>query len=134
MTVKLETRSIRTLAYFEKKTNVHAKDCIITDDCIYFLVEPDKIGMAVGKNGFIIKDIRRAFGKNVKVLGYYHDPEEMLRSLMPGIKSIDITDSSMIVTIPRDERVAAIGRNGSNIKIAREIMNRHFSVKNLRLR
>ena len=134
MAVKFETRSIRTLAYFEKKTKVHARDCIITDECIYFLVEPERVGMAIGKNGAIIKDVRRAFGKNVKVLGYYPDPEDMLKSLMPSIKSIDMSNSSITVTIPREDRVAAIGRNGANIKIAREIMNRHFSVKNLRLR
>ena len=134
MAVKFETQSIRTLAYFEKKTNVHARDCIITDDCIYFLVEPEKIGMAIGKSGSIIKDVRKAFGKNVKVFGYYPDPEEMVRSMMPGIKNIDMSSDSMVITIPRDERVAAIGRNGSNIKIVREIMNRHFSVKNLKLR
>jgi N utilization substance protein A len=134
MTVKFETQSIRTLAYFEKKTRVHARDCIITDDCIYFLVEPEKVGMAIGKNGAVIRDVRRAFGKNVKVLGYYPEPEDMLRNLMPGIKSMDMSNGSIIVTIPREDRVAAIGRNGANIKIAREIMNRHFSFKTLKLR
>ena len=83
MAVKFETQSIRTLAYFEKKTNVHARDCIITDDCIYFLVEPEKIGMAIGKSGSIIKDVRKAFGKNVFGL------REMMSSLpKPQFKAL----------------------------------------------
>ena len=39
MAVKLETEDIRNLAAFEKITKVHARDCIITDNCIYFLVD-----------------------------------------------------------------------------------------------
>ena len=39
MTVKLCTDSIRIIALFENITNVHAKDCIIMDNSIYFVVE-----------------------------------------------------------------------------------------------
>jgi N utilization substance protein A len=134
MTVKLETQSIRMLAFFEKKTKVHARDCIVTDECVYFLVEPDRIGMAIGKGGAVIKDVRKALCKNVKVFGYYPEPEAMLRSLIPGVKSVEMSDGNALVTIPKDDRTAAIGRGGSNIRIAKEIMNRHFAVKSLRLR
>ena len=60
MAVKLGIDSIRTIALFEKITNVHAKDCLITDDCVYFLVDPDKIGLAIGKNGSVIKEVRKS--------------------------------------------------------------------------
>jgi transcription antitermination factor NusA-like protein len=40
----------------------------------------------------------------------------------------------MVVTIPKKDKVHVIGRNGSNIKAIREILKRHFGIKNLRLR
>ena len=67
MSIKLETDAIRTIALFESMTKVHAKDCLITDSCIYFLVEQSKIGLAIGKSGMVIKNVKRALNKNVKI-------------------------------------------------------------------
>ena len=61
MTVKLETDTIRIIAAFENLTKVHARDCLVADNCIYFMVDADKIGMAIGKNGAVIKEIPGAF-------------------------------------------------------------------------
>ncbi len=132
--IKLETQSIRAIAAFEKLTGVHAKDCIMTDDCVYFLVEPKKIGAAVGRNGNNIKEARKVFGRQVKVFGYYDDLEDMLKSLIPSVKSIEINDSSVTVTVPSEHKTSVIGRNGNNIKVIRQILDRHFFVKKFRLR
>ena len=134
MVIKLETQSIRAIAAFEKLTGVHAKDCIMTDDCVYFLVEPKKIGAAVGRNGNNIKEARKVFGRQVKVFGYYDDLEDMLKSLIPSVKSIEINDSSVTVTVPSEHKTSVIGRNGNNIKVIRQILDRHFFVKKFRLR
>ncbi|RLJ09562.1 MAG: NusA-like transcription termination signal-binding factor [Candidatus Aenigmatarchaeota archaeon] len=134
MVIKLETQSIRAIAAFEKLTGVHAKDCIVTDDCVYFLVEPKKIGAAVGRNGNNIKEARKVFGRQVKVFGYYDGLEDMLKSLIPSVKSIEINDSSVTVTVPSEHKTSVIGRNGNNIKVIRQILDRHFFVKKFRLR
>ena len=134
MAVKLETQSIRTIATFEKLTKVHARDCLITDECIYFLVDPERIGMAVGRNGSIIKEVRRVFGKSVKIFGYYPDPESFLRGAVPNVKFLGTNDGSITISIPNDQRMSVIGRNGDNIKAIREILSRHYKVKKLRLR
>ncbi len=134
MSVKLETQSIRTIAAFEKITEVHAKDCLITDDCVYFIVDPEKVGLVIGKNGSVIKELRRVFGKTVRIFGYYDNPEAFIRNTYPTAKSMDINNGGITVTLPEEDKIAAIGKNGRNIKAVREIMNRHFSVKNLRIK
>ena len=134
MTVKLGTETIRVIALFERITKVHAKDCLITDKCAYFLVNPEKVGMAIGKSGSSVKELRRLIGKTVKVFGYSNDPETLIRNLIPNAKNIEINNDSMLITIPNDDKLSVIGKNGSNIKALNEILDRHCSIKRVRLR
>ncbi|MBI4175830.1 MAG: NusA-like transcription termination signal-binding factor [Candidatus Aenigmarchaeota archaeon] len=134
MGVKLETQTIRIIALFEKMTKVHARDCIEMDNCVYFLVDPAKVGLAIGRNGEVIKGVRNILGKTVKVFGYYSTPEDMIKNLIPGIKNIEFSNGSMTVSVPLKDRTSVVGRNGANIRAIKEIMNRHFSIKNFKLR
>lgn len=134
MAVKLGTQSIRTIAAFEKMTSVHARDCIIMEDSIYFLVNPGRIGLAIGRNGSNIREVSRAFGKNVRLFEYHSDPEDMLRAMIPSLKGIEMGKETVSLTIPPEDRVTVIGRSGRNIKAIKEIMLRHFSIKNIKLR
>ena len=134
MPVKLETHAIRTIATFEKITKVHPKDCLITEEQVYFLVNPEKIGFAIGKGGSTIKEVRRVLGKCVRVLVYYYDPKELLRNVAPSIKNIETSNGSLIVSLPAKDKVALIGKNGNNIKALKTILDRHFKIKNLRVR
>lgn len=132
-TIKLETETIRTIAAFEKVTRVHAKDCLIAENSVYFLVNKDKIGMAVGKGGIVIKEMRRILGKPVRVFGYSENPEDMINSVAPAI-SIKIEDDCMTVTIQPKDRVMVIGKNGETIRAVRELLKRHYNINNLKLR
>ena len=134
MPVKLETDAIRTMATFEKITKVHPKDCIITEEQIYFLVEPEKMGFVIGRGGSVIKEVSRILGKPVKVFGYYNDPKELIRNVAPTVKTIETNNGSMIVSLPAGDKVALIGKNGNNIKALKAILDRHFHIKNLRVK
>jgi N utilization substance protein A len=134
MSVKLGTDSIRNIAAFEKITEVHARDCLITEDCVYFLVDPEKVGLAIGRNGVVIRELRKVFGKTVKVFGYYGTPELFVTNALPHVKNIESSNGRITVTVPEEDRVAAIGRNGRNIKAVREIMERHFDIKDIRVK
>lgn len=134
MAIKLETQSIRSIATFEQLTNVHAKDCLITDDCIYFLVEPGKVGLAVGKNGSVVKRVERILGKPIKIFEFADEPEALIKNIIPHVKSIEINDRYVMVSIPTSDRSVVIGKGGGNIKAIKEFLYRHFKIKNLRLR
>ena len=134
MTVKLETESIRIMAAFEKLTKVNAKDCLITENCIYFVVDPKKLGFVIGKNGSVIKDVKKKLGKQVKVFGYYKNLEFFLKGMIPSIKTIEINDGVITISIPNEDKVNVIGKNGNNIKAIRELMARHFKIKNVRVK
>jgi len=135
MTVKLGTDSIRTIALFEKITTVHARDCLINDEEAYFVVDRDKMGRAIGKNGSNMKNLRRVLGsRHVKIFACSSDLESTIRSMVPGLKKVEIKNGSVLISVPRSDKVAVIGKNGRNINAIREILKRRFAVKELKLR
>jgi len=134
MSVKLSTSNIRVLGTFEMITKVSAVDCIVTESYICFLVPPEKIGQAVGKNGIVIKELCRVFSKNIKIFGYHKEPEAMVKSIIPEVTEIEVNGDSLVASVPPERKMEVLDKNGKNIKIIREILDRHFKIKNFRLK
>lgn len=134
MTIKLQTQNIRDIGVFERVTNVHVKDCIRDENCVYFMIETGKSGLAIGKNGAVIKNVSRVLGKTVKIFEFAQDAETMVKNMIPTAKNVEVGNGSVTVTIPNSDRSVVIGRGGRNIKIMKEFLSRHFKINYLRLR
>jgi len=134
MGIKLTTETIRVVGIFERLIGVHVKDCLINEDTVYFLIEPGKMGMVIGKKGFKIKNVCNTLGKKVKIFEYAETPERLVRNFIPNINSIEISEGVITVSVPASDKSTVIGKNGKNIKMIREFLERHFSIKNLRLK
>ena len=134
MTVKLGTDAIRTIALFEHVTKVNPKDCLITENCVYFLVDSEKIGLTIGRNGSVIRELRGLLGKSIKVFGYSNDPKTLINNLVSNIKNIEMNNDTMMITVPGEEKTSVIGKKGINIKALNELMCRNSNVKRVRLR
>lgn len=134
MAIKFQTDSVRAIAAFQKVTGIGAKDCLVTEDLVYFLVEPGKLGRAIGRGGNSVRELRRVFDRPVKVFEYSEGLEGMVRNMMPGAGNIEIEDGEVRVSVPEEKRSEVIGRGGRNIKAVREFLSRHFRVNKLILR
>ncbi|MCK4714008.1 MAG: NusA-like transcription termination signal-binding factor [Candidatus Aenigmarchaeota archaeon] len=134
MTIKLQTQNIRDIGVFERVTNVHVKDCIRDENCVYFMIETGKSGLAIGKNGAVIKNVSRVLGKTVKIFEFAQDAETMVKNMIPTAKNVEVGNGSVTVTLPNSDRSVVIGRGGRNIKVMKEFLSRHFKINYLRLR
>lgn len=134
MTIKLQTQNIRDIGVFERVTTVHVKDCIRDESCVYFMIETGKSGLAIGKNGAVIKNVSRVLGKTVKIFEFAQDAETMVKNMIPTAKNVEVGNGSVTVTIPNSDRSVVIGRGGRNIKVMKEFLSRHFKINYLRLR
>ncbi len=134
MTIKLETQNIRDIAVFERMTKVHVRDCIRDENCVYFMIEKGKSGLAIGKNGSVIKSVSRVLGKTVKVFESAENAEGMVKNMIPNAKGVEVMKDTVTVSIPNSERSVVIGRSGRNIKVMKEFLNRHFKINYLRLK
>jgi len=134
MNVKLKTDALRNIVAFERITRVSPKDCVEEEECVYFLVDSGKVGKAIGKNADNIKELRRVLGKSVKLFSYIDNAEDMIKINIPTVKNIDINNDTIIITVPPQDKINVIGRNGRNIKALRSILKRHFKIEEFKLR
>jgi len=133
MSIKMGNEEIQAIAVFEKATKTYPKDCLKEGDSIYFVVERGKMGSVIGKGGANIKKMRDILKKNIKVFEYSKTPEEAIKNMIPNAKSVEIKGETAVVSIPQRERASVIGQRGKNIKVIKEMLERHFNIKNLKL-
>ncbi|MGD0057315.1 MAG: NusA-like transcription termination signal-binding factor [Methanomassiliicoccales archaeon] len=129
--------TLRYISLFENITRTHVRDCLETEDKLVFVVDPGQANRAVGKGGENVIRMKNTTGKNIQVIEYSDEPEEFIRNVFYSydVQNVVIENRGNIVhaTVTVDPKVKgrAIGKNGRNLKIARDIVNRHHNVQSI---
>jgi N utilization substance protein A len=129
-----DTDAIRLITVFENITGAPVKDCIVSDEAIYFLIEEGKVGIAIGKNGNNIKHAEKMIGKSIKVFEFSSDISKFLKNMIPQANMIKITNGSEVVVeikVDKTDRGLVIGRDGRNLKLFKEFLQRSHGINNL---
>ncbi len=138
MTLVFDTETIRLMTLFENLTGVPVKDCIISNDIVYFVVEEGKVAIAIGRNGSRVRNVEKMIGKTVKLFEYSKDLSNFVKKLIPQANEIRIKNEEKKVTVEvkvdKKSKALVIGRNGKNIKIIKEILKRNHKVNDLIVR
>ncbi|NVM54042.1 MAG: NusA-like transcription termination signal-binding factor [Candidatus Helarchaeota archaeon] len=136
--IKLGGNEIRFISLFESITGAVARDCIINEDRIIFIVKPGNIGLAIGKKGVNIKRVRDFLQKPIEVVEFAQSPENFIKNtLAPArIKMITVTERRdgkkiAMVTVNEQDRGIAIGKNGKNVARARLLARRHYNIEDV---
>ncbi|RLJ03292.1 MAG: NusA-like transcription termination signal-binding factor [Candidatus Aenigmatarchaeota archaeon] len=125
---------IKYITIFEECTGTEVRDCIVEGDTIYFLVEKGKVGLAIGKNGFSIRNAQKLLRKRIKVFEYDDEEEKFVRNMIPQSNTVSIKNKKVLVTVDIKDRGKVIGKNGSNIKVIKKFLKRNAGIENLELK
>lgn len=129
--------TLRYIRLFEDMTRTRVKDCMETEEKLVFVVDPGQANRAVGKGGENVINLKNRTGKNIQVIEYSDDPEMFIKNVFYNynVQSVVLENRGNIVhaTVTVDPKVKgrAIGKNGRNLKIARDIVNRHHNVQSI---
>ena len=129
--------TLRYINLFEAVTKTRVKDCMETEEKLVFVVEPGQANRAVGKAGENVIRLKNQTGKNIQVIEYSDEPEKFIRNVFYNynVQNVVIENrgSGVHATVTGDPKVKgrAIGKNGRNLKIARDIVNRHHNVQSI---
>lgn len=138
MTVKFDTETIRLITFFENFTGVSVKDCLVGDNCIYFIVEEGKVGIAIGRNGSSVKNVERLVGRSIKLFEFSNDLNVFVKKLIPQVNEIKVRneDGKVIVDIKveKKNRALVIGRDGRNLKVFKKLLQRTHNINELIVR
>ncbi|MBI2660615.1 NusA-like transcription termination signal-binding factor [Candidatus Woesearchaeota archaeon] len=133
--MKLDSESMKLMAFFESNTGAKVKDCIPNDKLI-FIIEENEMGKAIGKNGANIKKMERLLKKKIKLAEFSNDALQFVRNLCYPAEISDAKLVEDIITIHGKDtstRAMLIGRERRNINNLAEIVRRYFNVKEIRV-
>jgi N utilization substance protein A len=132
--MKLGKEELDYMKFFENITKTHVKDCVIDEEEVVFVVAPENMGAAIGRNGENVKKIKEKTSKKVSIVKHADNPQEFIKNLFAPARldKIEVKDDSILVSTPERKRV--IGQKGNRIKRAKTLMQRYFGIKEIVVR
>lgn len=135
-----DTDTLRLMTLFENITHTSLKDCIADENgkCVYFVVQEGKAGAAIGKNGSNVKHVESVIKKNVKIFEFSKDLSTFVKNLIPQANGVNVKtengETKVEIKVDRSNKAIIIGRDGKNIKIFKELLQRNHKVNDLLIR
>lgn len=132
--IKIGAQEIDFIKFFESKTGATVKDCIINESITVIVKEGD-VGLAIGKQGVVINDIKKKVGKEIHVHEYSEDPSVFIAKLFHPVRveKVEIDGARAVVVVDPDEKKRAIGRGGKKIEAVKALAKRHFGIEEIRI-
>lgn len=134
MKLTIDNETFRYLNAFGTLTGVSAVDCFENKNEIVYVVEPGKIGIAVGKGGMNIKKVENLLNKSIRLVEYSDDATTFIRNVVypAKVKNVYISTKSSgekVINIQSDARLKKIlMRDGKRLfKLLSTLVERHFS-------
>lgn len=135
-----DTDTLRLMTVFENVTHAALKDCLVdaASNCVYFVVREGKAGAAIGKNGSNVKHVESMIKRDVKIFEFSNDLEIFVKNLIPQASEVKVRadEKGTVVEIKADRgsKAIIIGRDGKNVKIFKELLQRNHNVNDLVVR
>jgi len=122
------------IAFFQEATRANVTDCFVDGNRLIFVVREGDLGKAVGKGGENVARLRKRMAKEILVVEFSEDPGTFCRNVFKAydVKKVDIEDrdgqTHATVTVAATEKGRAIGREGRNLRVARDLIARHHGI------
>jgi N utilization substance protein A len=140
MAVTLTDEARQFIALFDEETDVAAIDCVVDDeyDRIVFVVPAGTMGQAIGPGGKHVQRVEEKLGRDVEIVEGADTPGDFVANALAPAAVYNVTISEDDTTVAyaevdRDDTGVAIGSEGRNIELARQLAKRHFDIDEIEL-
>jgi len=137
MKIKLTQQEMHYMAIAEGFTRAPIIDCIERNNRITFIVAKGKLGKAVGKEARNIRRLEKIFKKEVRFVEYDDDKRQFIVNLFKPFKLdkvvVNEEENRVSVVVNMRDKGKAIGKDGRNIKILREIAKRAHGIQEIKV-
>lgn len=137
--MKLGRDEILCINALENVSRVQAKDCIIKEKTITYVVPHADMGKAIGKNGALIKRLSENLSKHVEIIPFYDSAEGFVKNFFKEAKigKVDVRkdengrENASMVTDSEGKR--KILHNPGKWKKMKEILERSYNIYGARI-
>ncbi len=135
--VVFNEETLRYVRLFQDITGCMTVDCVESEDKIVFVVKKGEGARAIGRKGEMAARLRKLLKRDVQVVEYSEIPEEFVANIFRSydVKKVEIEDREGIVhatvTVEATMKGRAIGREGKNLRLARQLISRHHPIQSV---
>ena len=120
-------------------TGVNARDCIINNKVVSFIVKSDDVGKAIGKQGSNIKNLGKKLNKTVEIYGFYENVEGFLKNAFSKLKLNKIelkqnnSEKEVVIWTELEDKRQML-RNTGRFNRIKEIVKRNYGIGNIKVK
>jgi N utilization substance protein A len=129
-----------TLGYvtiFQNVTMCTVLDCVDTGEKIIFVVGKGEASRAIGRKGETVARVRLLLKRDIQIIEFSEKPEEFVANVFHAydVKKVEIEDRDGVthatVTVESTKKGRAIGKEGKNLRMARDLIARHHAIESV---
>lgn len=138
--ITIDNKILGYMALFEKVARVELKECLENEDMVLFVVFEKKLAEMFKRNENSIAELKEKINKHILVVEFSRDLMLFVKNIFYrfGVKEININwkegQTNVLVTVEQNEVGKAIGKEGRNIKLFRDAVQRNFNIKSLNIK
>ncbi len=138
--VTIDNKIMGYIALFEKIGRVELRECIENEDMVLFVVGERKLADLFKRNPDVITQLREKINKHILVAESSRDLVTYVKNLFYRFKVKEIIidwkegQTDVLVSVDQSEVGKAIGKEGRNIKLFRDAVQRAFNVRSLNIK
>jgi len=124
-TITLDTNAIQSIQIFERLTHARCKDYILQETMSFFIVEPDNIGKAIGKQAVHIKQLEQVLRKKIRIIEYAPELKQFVQNVIAPLRIDNFEEHDGVVLLAAKDlktRGMLIGRNASHLRLYEAII------------
>ena len=135
--ITFDEQTIKYVALFQDLTRTTVVDCVEAEDRLIFVVKEGEIGKANGKNGENVTKLKRHINKNIHVVEFSEEPEKFVANVFRNydVKGVQIEQRGDVthatVTVDASKKGRAIGKEGRNLRVSRDLIARHHAIQSV---
>ncbi|MBW2980555.1 NusA-like transcription termination signal-binding factor [Candidatus Woesearchaeota archaeon] len=135
MKIKYDADILKYMSLFESLTRSKLKDCIVNER-VLFVVEPNEIGKAIGKNGSNVHRLEGILNKKIRIVEFNPDVCQFVRNMLYPLQATEVNEENSVVTISGPDtktKGLMIGRDAKNLNFLKDIVKRYFEVEDIKV-
>ena len=138
--ITIDNKILGYMALFEKVARVELKECLENEDMVLFVVLEKRLAEMFKRNDNAIAELKERINKHILVVEYSRDLIMFVKNIFYrfGVKEININwkegQTNVLVTVEQNEVGKAIGKEGRNIKLFRDAVQRYYNIKSLSIK
>lgn len=136
--MKIGSQEIQHLNAFRMISKGSARDCLISENVISFLVKEGDMGLTIGKNGATVQKLRQALKKNVELFEHKKTAEAFVQNAFHGVEINGFENQEeegkkiLVAKVNNENRHKLLGDRGRMNRI-KEMVRRNYEIDDIRI-